>query len=88
MGKLMFQFREPKGTPCLDEVCRRFHFRADEVDPNFGVVAVDPDDHLFVVLVDEAARQRVTQDDSKSGGTRSTGFFSNPKIEPFGPPKG
>lgn len=87
MSKLMFQFREPQGAPSLDSVCRRFSFSADEVDPQFGVVGIDPDDHLFAVLVEEAAQRRLAPDGNKPADDRDTGFFSNPKIEPFGPPE-
>ena len=83
----MFQFRSPDGAPGVDEVRRRFGFRADELDPAFGVVAIDPQDHLYAVLVDESAKARVPGNEATVPGDRATGFFSNPKIEPFGPPE-
>ena len=86
MAKLMFQFHEPRGIPTLDDVCQRFGFTRSEVDPEFGVIAVDPDAHLFVVRVDERAQQRVSGAEA-TDPSGETGTFSDPKIEPFGPPE-
>jgi hypothetical protein len=53
---------------------------ADEIDDDFGVIEVNPDQHLYTVLVDPEVAARV------SGKAAVQGTFSNPKIEPFGPP--
>jgi hypothetical protein len=53
----------------------------EEVDPEFGVVALNPDQHLYAILVDEVVAAKI------EGGQGVVGSYSNPKIEPFGPPK-
>ena len=54
--------------------------RPDALDKSFGVVAVDPDRHLYAVQVKQSA---VGGQRDASGPYR--GPFSNPKIAPFGP---
>jgi hypothetical protein len=51
----------------------------DEVDPGFGVVPIDPAEHLYTILVDEAAAARVAD------APQVEGVFGNPRVEPFGP---
>jgi len=48
----------------------------DEVDQRFGVVNINPSEHLYTILVEEEAAERVRD----AGPVR--GVFSKPKIEP------
>ena len=53
----------------------------DEIDPNFGVVCISPTENLYAILVEEEVNKRF------QGNMGIKGPYSNPKIEPFGPPK-
>ncbi len=53
---------------------------AAEMDADFGVIEVSPQQGLYAVLVDPETAQRM------QGSQDVQGPFSNPKIEPFGPP--
>jgi hypothetical protein len=80
IGKVMLTVTLDPADASLDHVRRALDLNANEVDHDFGVVEVDPDNHRYAVLVDEAAAARV-QD-----AVGVEGPFSNPRIEPFGPP--
>ncbi|MDH4177849.1 MAG: hypothetical protein OEW31_06010 [Thermoleophilia bacterium] len=82
MGKMLYSITWEGAPPSLDEVCARFGFGGDEVDREFGVVATDPDAHLYAVLVEEAAVERLLGE--APGASESIeGPFANPLIEPF-----
>lgn len=82
MAKVMLSFKATP-TPSIEQVKRRFGLADDEIDAAFGVIEVDPDDHLLTILVEQSAAARVTGDPGWTG----EGPFADPKIEPFGPPK-
>jgi hypothetical protein len=63
-------------------VRRLLGLTSEEVDPGFGVVNISPAEHLYTILVEEAAAARVGDADQVEG------VFSNPRIEPYGPPEG
>jgi hypothetical protein len=89
MAKLMFQFRQPGKVPSLDDVRANFGLQVHEIDPAFGVVETDSREGLYTVLVDEAARPQIEQQLKRTGADAdpAVGLFSNPPIEPFGPPR-
>jgi hypothetical protein len=78
----MVTLRLPTGPASLEEVRRLLDLGEDEVDGGFGVVNISPAEHLYTILVEEAAAARVRGQDPV------TGVFSNPRIEPQGPPSG
>jgi len=84
MAKVMVTFQAEGPAPTIAELQRRFSLTDDEIDRSFGVIEVDPQDHTFTILVEESAAQKV-----QPGGpiTKVAGPFSNPRIEPFGPPE-
>jgi hypothetical protein len=82
MGKMLYDIAWEGSAPTLEEVCERFGFGGDEVDHEFGVVATDPDEGSYAVVVEETAVQRIRGervDEAKA----ITGPFANPRIEPF-----
>jgi hypothetical protein len=84
MSKVMFQFREQRTRPTLEEVCTTFGLRPDEVDSEFGVLQSDSREGLYVILVDASAQERITANLRIVGADAdpAVGIFSNPRIEP------
>jgi hypothetical protein len=66
----------------LGDVRRLLDLGKGEVDAGFGVVNISPSEHLYTILVDEAAAARV------QGADAVEGVYGNPRIEPFGPSEG
>ena len=90
MAKVMLQFRKRGESPTLEEVRSTFDLGADQVDSEYGVVQTDRREGLYVVLVDDTAQAQIEEKIGLAGaGTDpAVGIFSNPHIEPFGPPSG
>lgn len=65
----------------LASVCKQLALGPEELDRDFGVVAISPEDGLYAVLMDEKAADRIESVEGVQG------VFSNPRIEPFGPPR-
>ena len=63
------------------KVLAKLQLGQHEVDPEFGVVSLNPEQHLYAILVDEKVAAKL------EGREGVGGSFSNPKIEPFGPPR-
>ncbi|MEV0755925.1 hypothetical protein [Streptosporangium sp. NPDC050280] len=63
----------------LAQAMRHLKLPEDDVDTDYGLVLIDPDQGLYGLRVSEAAARRV---DPKAGG----GPYSDPRIEPYGPP--
>lgn len=83
---VMFQFRQPDEVPSMDSVRRRFGLGELEMDAEFGVIATDPAESLYCVLLTAEAAGRATARLGKASGDPAQGGFSNPQVEPFGPP--
>jgi hypothetical protein len=88
MSKIMFQFRHRGESPSVEQVRATFGLRADEVDADYGVVQTDSLEGLYTILVDESAQAKIEERLKQMGAEADPriGFFSNPRIEPFGPP--
>jgi hypothetical protein len=76
---------EPKDAN-LNGVRERLRITPDQIDEEFGVVAIDPDRSLYAVLVDESVVSGLSDAHPDARGTVK-GPFSNPRIEGFGPPR-
>lgn len=79
MARVMVTLRLDPEQASLDEVRRLLGLAPEEVDPRFGVVS--PAEHLYTILVDQEAAARIAD------APQVEGVFSNPRIEPFGPPE-
>jgi hypothetical protein len=80
MSKLLLTLTRDPSEASLDAVKRDLGLSDEEIDAEFGVVNIDPKGDRYAVLVEESAAERV----GKQPGVE--GPFSNPPIEPFGPP--
>jgi len=88
MAKVLYTVRWPNGAPTIEQICGKYGFSPGELDGQFGVVEIDPQDHLYSILVDDAAVARVEPGWASRGDEDGlAGPFSNPVIEPFGPPE-
>jgi hypothetical protein len=83
----MLQFKHPGSPPSVAEVCRLFNLEPDELDVQFGIIATDPADGLYTVLIDAKALKRVEATLATRPREPGEGIFANPRIEPFGPPE-
>ncbi len=85
MAKLLFNVTWEQGEPSIEQVCEKYRLEPQELDTEFGINQIDPEANLYSILVDEEAAERVREQFSyDTSGIE--GPFSNPRIEPFGPP--
>lgn len=82
MAGLMFTIESPTGTPSLSEAAQKLHVDTRDLDESFGVVLIDPQKHLYTVLVNEEAAGHV-----RAPGKSVKGPYSNPRIGTYGPPQ-
>jgi len=82
MAKVMVNLAGRAARPTLAELAAQYGLAADQLDEQFGVIEVDPQEHIYTVLVDEQAAARIAGAEPTSAET-----YSNPRIEPFGPPQ-
>jgi len=87
METVMLQFKHQGSVPSVDEICRLFDLKTDEVDTQFGVIATDADEGIYTVLVAAKASKRVEAMLVARPRDPAEGIFANPRIEPFGPPE-
>lgn len=81
MSKVMVTLKLDPEHASLEEVRESLGIGSEEIDDEFGVIAVSPEESLYAVLVEPETASRV------QGIEGVEGPFSNPKIEPFGPPQ-
>jgi hypothetical protein len=80
MAKVLLTVTRAPSEASLDAVKRDLGLGDDDIDAEFGVVNIDPNRDRYAVLVEESAAERV------GNAPGVDGPFSNPRIEPFGPP--
>ncbi|GAB3147415.1 hypothetical protein [Microbispora hainanensis] len=73
----------------LEAAMRRLGLTEDDVDTGYGLVPVDPGRDLYVLRVTEEAGRRVGDSGTgvADGGAADGGPYSDPPIEPYGPPR-
>lgn len=86
METVMLQFKHQGQPPTVDDVRRLFNLDVDEIDQNFAVVGTDPSQGIYTVLIAATAAERVQAVLATRPGDPAEGIFSNPGIEPLGPP--
>ena len=84
MAKIMVSFQVEGPAPTIADLRQRYSLSDDEIDATFGVVEVDPQACIYTILVEESAVEKILPDGPI---TDVEGPFSNPRIEPFGPPE-
>lgn len=81
----MLQFHHPGDPPSLDEVRLAFGLDEADVDAEYGVVATDPADGLYVVRVADVARASIDAALGRRPKHPAEGLFGDPRVEPMGP---
>ena len=81
MAKVMATLRLAPDEANLPAVRRKLGLNKGEIDQEFGVVALNPEEHLYAILVDEAIGAKLAELPEVSGP------YANPTIAPFGPPR-
>jgi hypothetical protein len=76
MSKVLVTFSSAE-DPTISEVIERFSLDESDIDRDFGVVELDPDEHLFTALIEAPAAARIHGVDSE------VGVHSNPPMRPF-----
>lgn len=83
----MIQFPYIGSKPTLEEVAQRFDIESSLIDHEFDVIETDPDARLCTILVDDSVRIKILDQLGENYENDEIGEFSNPRIEPFGPPE-
>lgn len=78
---LMLTVKLDPDRATLEDARERLGVGEDEIDSDFGVVGIDPEEHLYAIMVDEQAAERLSDQPDVEGP------YANPRIEPFGPPQ-
>lgn len=80
MSKVMLTLKLDPEQASLAQVRESLGIGPEEIDDDFGVIVVQPEQNLYAVLVDQGTADRVRDTEGVEGP------FSNPTIRPFGPP--
>lgn len=67
------------GIPTLQDIVVRYGLAEDEIDTQFGVVEIDPNNSLYLILVEHSAAPKIVSTDN----WKVQGAYSNPRIAPL-----
>lgn len=81
MATRMITLRLAPSQADAEHVRKRLRLRRGELDERFGVVNIDLTKGLYAILVQEEVAERLV------GAPGVEGSFSDPVIEPIGPPQ-
>jgi uncharacterized protein YlxW (UPF0749 family) len=81
MSKVMVTLKLDPEHASVDSARDMLGIDNSAIDRDFGVIAVSPEEDLYAVLVDAGAAEDMHTGDGIAGP------YSNPRIEPFGPPQ-
>lgn len=79
---ILVQFRLPPGPETLEAAAQRLAVPASALDGDYGVIATDPADRLFTVMLQSGFAAAVAT--RLDNGDPAEGLFANPGIAPFG----
>jgi hypothetical protein len=83
MSKLMMTIHSADKPPTLQEIAERYQLQPGELDQEFGIVEIDPERHDYAILVEPEVAKKIAPTEN----WQVSGPYSNPRIEPFGPPE-
>lgn len=85
MAYVLMNIKWEGAPPSLDALMERYGLDPDDLDGEFGVVEIDPDDQLYAIRVDRDAAEKLS--DEFGGSDDVEGPFSDPPIAPFDLPE-
>jgi hypothetical protein len=91
MARVLMEIRRPGGTPTVDEIKAEYGLSDSDLDVAYGIVLIDPRDGTYAIRVDENAVEKLKPGGgfgaTDQEGTTMRGPYSDPRIEPTGPPR-
>jgi hypothetical protein len=81
LGQVLLTCQLSAAEATVDAAAAHLGVPADAIDPEFGVVLIDPKTGSYAVMVDEDHADAAAARDDVSGP------WANPRIEAFGPPE-
>ena len=76
MPKVMMSIESSEGMPTLQDISAKYALADDEIDNDFGVVELDPDNSVYLILVEQSATPKIVSNDI----WKVQGTYSNPTI--------
>ena len=81
MARVLLNLKWEGEPPTLDAVAERYGIDPADLDSEFGVIEIDPDEHLYTISIERSAAERVSKE--FEGSDEVEGPFGDVRIEPF-----